>query len=357
ALNTWGAPSVNMVYADTAGDICWQAAAYVPQRTGWRGLMPVAGDGRYEWTGYMTAADLPAIVNPACGFVHSANEMNLPATWDHTAHPVGFEWFEDGRANRIAHVISEGGARDVAGNCALQCDAFSQCAVDLVALLPTGGAAAALLQSWDGHANADSAPALLFEVWLSLHLRPALLAQIAPDATLRAYLTPGNIPTVVRILRGDLPDLMPADRDALLADTLSTAWQNVCDRFGDNPTEWRWGDLHKGYFDHALTPLGGSADVGPVATAGSSTTVMMGHYEARDFRVRNGASVRMVVDVGAWDNSVWINAPGQSGTPGVAHYDDLTALWAAGAYVPMLYSAPAVDAATRTLIKLVPQRG
>ncbi len=56
---------------------------------------------------------------------------------------------------------------------------------------------------------------------------------------------------------------------------------------------------------------------------GSSTTVMLAHYEASDYRVRVGASVRMVVDVGAWDNSVWINAPGQSGIPGDPHYADL----------------------------------
>jgi penicillin amidase len=87
---------------------------------------------------------------------------------------------------------------------------------------------------------------------------------------------------------------------------------------------------------------------------GSSTTVMMAHYEASDFKVRNGASVRMVVDVGAWDNSVWINAPGQSGIPGNPHYADLAPLWARGDYVPMLYSAEAVDKATKTRIDLFP---
>jgi penicillin amidase len=355
ALHTWGAPAVNMVYADTAGDICWQAAAYVPKRTGWRGLMPVAGDGQYEWTGYMTAADLPCVVNPGHGYVHSANEMNLPDDWDHDAHPVGYEWFEDGRADRIAQVIAQGGARDVAANCALQTDTYSQCSRDLVALLPDGSEAAVLLRDWDGYARTDSAAALLFEVWLSLHLRPALLAQIAPDASLRAYLAPGNIPSVVRVLRGDIPRLKPDNCGSLLTDTLAAAWEDVRSRIGETSDSWRWGDLHKGYFDHALTPLGETFDVGPVATGGSSTTVMMGHYEASDFHVRNGASVRMVVDVGAWDNSVWINAPGQSGLPDAAHYDDLTAIWAAGKYLPMLYSTQAVEEATHTRIDLVPQ--
>ena len=108
ALETWGAPSVNMVYADTTGDICWQAAAYVPRRNGWRGLAPVPGDGRFEWQGYMTAAELPATVNPEDGVVWSANEMNIPDGWNHAAAAVGHEWLEDGRAERISERFAHG---------------------------------------------------------------------------------------------------------------------------------------------------------------------------------------------------------------------------------------------------------
>ncbi|MDP5347819.1 MAG: penicillin acylase family protein, partial [Paracoccaceae bacterium] len=108
AVDTWGAPSVNLVYADMAGDFGWQAAGYVPRRTGWRGLVPVAGDGRFEWQGFMTARSLPRLDNPAQGFVHSANEMNLPAAAQ-AGPAIGHEWFEDQRAARIAAAL---GARD-----------------------------------------------------------------------------------------------------------------------------------------------------------------------------------------------------------------------------------------------------
>lgn len=363
AVKSWGAPSVNLVYADTDGDICWQSAAYVPRRNGWRGLAPVPGDGRFGWQGYITAADLPAIVNPACGFVHSANEMNVPDTWDHDAMPIGHEWFEDGRADRIAEVIAAGGAAEIAGNCGLQTDTVSALAARLAALVPDSAhdAARALLRGWDGTTEADSAPALLFELWFSVHLRPALLARVAPDSDLRKFLIPGSTPTVVRLLEDAHPALADraglADagaRDAFLCETLAAAWEDAITRFGSDPDTWRWGDLHKGYFDHALAGVLPDVDVGPLDMGGSGTTVMMAHYEASDFKVRIGASVRMVVDVGDWDNSVWINAPGQSGIPGNPHYADLAPLWARGDYVPMLYSAEAVDKATKTRIDLFP---
>jgi penicillin amidase len=77
-------------------------------------------------------------------------------------------------------------------------------------------------------------------------------------------------------------------------------------------------------------------------------------YRFDDFRVVLGASVRVVVHLGAWDESVCINAPGQSGDPRSLHYADLAPLWARGDYVPMLYSREAVDAAAERTIVLTP---
>ena len=67
-----------------------------------------------------------------------------------------------------------------------------------------------------------------------------------------------------------------------------------------------------------------------------------------------GASVRMVLDVGQWDNSMVINAPGQSDDPDSGHYRDLLPLWASGRYVPLLFSRSAVEQAAEEIIDLTP---
>jgi penicillin G amidase len=77
-------------------------------------------------------------------------------------------------------------------------------------------------------------------------------------------------------------------------------------------------------------------------------------YRISDFRCTSGASVRLVMDVGDWDNSVCINVPGQSGDPTSPHYSDLASLWARGAYVPLLYSRARVEEATVASVRLVP---
>ncbi len=356
ALRGWGAPPSNQVYADMDGTVLWQVAARVPQRRAGHGLVPGAAD----WDGFM--ADLPGITDPACGFVNSSNEMNLPAGWDHAARPVGFEWFRDHRAARVAEVLAAS-PTDVAASCALQTDVLNTIALRLIACLPPGGfapdgaqaGAAAALRDWDGGMGADSAEALVYAVWTARHLYPALVARL-PEAA-RALIEEVEETAVVELFEGARPrlagllGLAEADaRAALLRRTLFAAVEEVIADHGRDRTGWAWGNAHRARFQ----PAAGGAGVGPLPVGGGCATVMMTAYAPPSFLPVFGASLRMVVDVGAWDDSRWINTPGQAGDAGAAHGADLAALWAAGDYVPLLFSRTAVDAATAEIWDLEP---
>jgi penicillin amidase len=62
------------------------------------------------------------------------------------------------------------------------------------------------------------------------------------------------------------------------------------------------------------------------------------------WQVISGASYLQVIDVGAWDNSLMLNLPGQSNDPRSPHYRDQYRPWAKGEMQPMLFSRGAVDA-------------
>lgn len=85
---------------------------------------------------------------------------------------------------------------------------------------------------------------------------------------------------------------------------------------------------------------------------GSSSTLNYANYRLKDFSVLAGPSVRMVIDVGEWDNSLFVNNPGQSGLPGSPHYTDLLLRWQEGRHCPLVYSLEAVQAATVHTIML-----
>ncbi len=351
ALRHWCVPPANYVYADTSGDIAWVVAGRVPRRPNSDGLLPVPGDGRYEWDGFHPHEHLPRAINPERGYVATANEMNLPPDYPNAERRISFEWAEGSRAARIDEVLSAQDAHSLAQSMALQTDALSIPARRLAALLPRvpGSAARRLLDGWDFRLEADSAPAALFELWWTKHLKPALLDRVARDPVSRKLLIPGDVATLLA-----MAERLDA-HDPLLADTLTAAFADASKRLGDDPAQWRWGTLHQGYFPHPLARVAEAPrDVGPLPKGGSGSTPMAATYRATDFRVTAGAAFRMVADVGNWDESRVVNAPGQSGDPASPHYDDLATLWARGDYVPLLYSRDAVDGAARLRIRLRP---
>ncbi len=368
ALSDWGAPSENQVFADTKGDIGWVAAGKVPRRTGWDGLTPVPGDGRYEWDGFLTLDELPSLHNPASGWFASANQLNLPADYPYTERKVGFEWSNDARMKRIVEVLSADGKQTLASSMALQTDPTDVTGRRMQALLAPLktndaklAAALDLVRGWDGRTDAASPGAALYEVWTTKHLGRTAIARAAPPAA-AAIMGNGDIAAVMALL--EAPDAtLGADpagaRDAILRESLIAAYDEVAGKLGPDPKAWSWGALHQARFDHALTPRLPTAEreawsSGTAPMAGTSLSPLAATWRPNDYRVVAGASFRMVLDVGAWNNSRVINTPGQSGQRGDPHFRDLFPLWAKGQYVPLSYSRKAVEAATQTVLKLTP---
>lgn len=363
AIRHWSVPPANQVYSDASGNIAWFASAKVPRRPSHDGLLPIPGDGRYEWDGFHDHAELPRSVNPAAGFVATANEMNLPDGFPAEEVKIGYEWFEYSRADRIKAVLGADEKHTLDASMRLQTDDLSLPALRLLRLLGSGvpSPALELLSGWDGHLHEDSAAAALFEVWWTKHLKPALLARAAPDADVRALLPPGDHETLLAALEqpGSTPWSRGAkDREELLAGTLADAYAACQGLLSPDPKVWRWGSLHHGYFEHPLTAAQSREtawrDVGPLPKGGSGSTVMNTRYRPSDFRAVSGASFRMILDVGNWDASRFINTPGQSGDPRSRHYDDLAPLWASRQYLPLLYTRDAVDEAAELRIALRP---
>jgi penicillin amidase len=103
--------------------------------------------------------------------------------------------------------------------------------------------------------------------------------------------------------------------------------------------------------DYAQEPLKSQMAIKPVERGGSADTPNSTRYRP-DYSVASGASWRMVVDVGNWDNAVMTNAPGQSGVPSSVHYDDMLDNWATEGHMPLLYSRKKIEANTRQIITL-----
>jgi penicillin G amidase len=363
AMPRWKVPSENIVYADREGNIGEHSTGLAPLRTNFNGLLPVPGEGGYEWQGFVPNASLPHQFNPAEQFIATANHKMIP---DDFPSPVGFEWAAPTRFQRIHDVLGEaqrtGHKLTLDDMGALQSDVVSLPARKLQPLLraaleaqgsavPTATRTVAdLLLKWDGALREDSAPAVVYELW-ALELTTLVMDKVIPPQA-RTVVPPWGTSKVVSEL-----EKLPAGRDSLLLTALGAARARVQTLQGDDPARWSWGALHHVYFRHALDAAPGGAalfDRGPFPRSGDGDVVQATSPDRKTFEQVAGASYREIFDLGDWDRSLAVNVPGQSGQPGSPHYDDLLPLWREGRYFQLAYSRKAVDGVTTDVLDLTP---
>ncbi|GAB2550080.1 penicillin acylase family protein [Leucobacter ruminantium] len=378
ALDRWGAPAVNQVFATVDGDWGWQVAARIPRREGWDGSMPVAGDSGREWRGFVTSSELPSERRPDRGWIATANEENLPADWTDRGLTATYDWYSGARARRLREWLAEDDSVSVARSADMQMDELSVHMRELLGLLSAFPPAAPSLArefdaliGWDGHEGADSREALIAQIWVRRHLRERLVRErLTADGVQGAALEEAvslllTDESFGGDLRGELilarwmgDALGDAACGLLVEETLRAAIAEIEDRLGseaDGP--WAWGRLHHSSVTHpAFARRADKVDpswvaLGPTPRGGSGDTVGMAGYDA-GFRQSIGSTFRMVLDVGDWDRSVAMNSPGQSGDPRSTHYGDLFGPWVAGETFPLVYSRAAVEARTARILRL-----
>ena len=381
ALEHWGAPGVNQVFAATDGEIGWQGSALIPRRPNWDGSLPVPGDGRYEWDGFVRASGLPSVRNPAAGWFATANQMNLPPDFQQTGPTITYDWYTYGRYERLEEWLAAGGLVGIAESVRMQSDVVNVHARRICGALAgvdaTRLAAAdvlARLVAWDGAERAGSLEALVFQIWFRRHFRPWLVVDHLRRHGLSEEQATRSLPLVLKDesfggdLRGDLRMLDAIDWmdpalvkeiSAAVGTTLDAALSEIEGLLGPNRADWAWGRLHQALLIHpALTCIDGVphdwAQVGPAPKPGSGDTVGNAGYDA-DFHQTFGSTFRVVIDVGNWDASQAMNSPGQSGDPRSLHYADLFEPWSKGSSFPLLYSREAVERHVETRIVLRPQ--
>ncbi len=368
----WPAASQNMVYADQSGAIGWQMFGQAPKRRrGW-GLVPAPGwepDAGWE-SDLVPAEQLPHVQDPAEGFVATANNQPLP---DGVGPFLGVDWLDGYRVAAIARELSARADWDVPRTLALQMDQHTVAWDDLrdaVLSAPAGDAdarqALELLRRWDGRVSVDSPAATMYELFLSeMEGRAARAKAPRTFATVLGEplgpITPYNFLCyrrtghLARLLREQPAGWFQRPWPDEIADALSAVVRRLRTKHGTDPARWAFGRLRKLILRHPLGRVRWLAPIfnrGPIPYGGDADTINQGAVLPLDplAAVDTIASLRTVLDVGAWHNSRFSLPGGQSGNPLSPHYDDLFPLWKRGEGVPIAWTEEEVrQAAVRTL--------
>lgn len=255
-------PGENMVWADPRGTIGWQAVGLAPVRRNWTGLVPVPGDGRFEWAGYLPIAQLPHSKNPPSGYIVTANNNLTPPAHPHR-NAIGWVWAGPSRAQRIEEVLGNGQRKTLPDFMRLQADYVALPARTLVPLLeplasedvPTEQALT-YLRKWNYELAPSSVAASIY-VGFEAQLRRAF-ADLAIPADARPYLR--SIPTKRLLDWAVTPQLAinrPISRDSLLLACLTRSVADLTQRLGPEMETWAWGQRTNKHatLTHALSDL------------------------------------------------------------------------------------------------------
>jgi penicillin amidase len=357
AAYRWKLPTENLIYADVDGNIGWIAAGLNPIRS-WSGLLPVPGDGRYEWAGFLPFGRLPQVMNPASGIIATANHNILPPGY---REQLNYEWatpFRHDRAMRLLSGRSRWTRQDFER---LQHDEFSIPAAELTPVLLGAlrrrawtGEAVDLLAGWDHVMRKDAAAPTIFAAWLR-QVGPMVYQRRLGSSSGRQRGRDFDLPLLLRLLTR--PDAEfgadpAAGRDSLVVAAFDRAVRVLGEERPGPPAGWRWGGFHVAPFRH---PIARAFDLASPARGGDENTINM--TGGSGWLQTAGASFRGIFDLADWDNSVATSVPGQSGQPGSEFYGNLLPLWAEGRYFPLAYSREAVERETAHLLWLEPTGG
>ena len=359
AMTRWLMPSENMIYADVDGNIGWVAGGIMPKRT-WSGLLPVPGDGRFEWDGFVPGMELPRAYNPPDGFIATSNHNILPPNYPIA---LSYEWASRYRIDRVKEVLRQDQRFTVSDFAKLQHDDKSKLAEALVPRLVAAararGAAArpevVQLAAWDFRMARNQIAPTIFSAWAPAAYRRAvgLVLSGQPDATKLLAERP-EYEWFEDFLAEGAPSTASAavaNGDSLLVAALDDAVADLTKRFGADREKWRWGLVHTATFRHALTSR---FDLPAASRSGDGNTVNM--TGGRDFRQTAGASFREIIDLSDFDRSLVTNVPGQSADPRSKHYSDLLKLWGNDQYFPLVYSRQRVEQETESVLWLKPAK-
>jgi len=369
AQDGWVDPVNNLVCADTGGHIAYQCRGELPVRSsdGARRL-PVPGwDDRCEWTGTVPFAELPRTVDPAAGFVMTANNVLTDASQPYISYTFSQPW----RAERLRALLAGPGPRSAGELAGMQADTVSVQAEGWGRLLSGLGpfedenaeAARRLLAGGDGNLAADAPWALLYACFQRA-LAEALYRPVL-SANTWAWVASGTLAPMISMVRrwlgNDTWELLggpvpPAAGDAagarqrrervlaVLPAALAGAWAAAVREAGPDPAQWRWGDQHRAVRVHPLSGAGVPTELSPDASAhsvrmgGDADTIQAAGYRWRQdspFTVTSLSVYRQVVDLGDPGSASFVIPGGASGDPASPHYADQLACWAAHQRIPV----------------------
>lgn len=363
ALESFTAPTQNVVYADVDGHIGYHTAGVVPIRKSGDGSVPYDGStDAGDWTGYIPISKLPMVYDPPSGIIVTANQRIVGNDYPYFLTRV---WAQPYRARRIFEMLNEkpkltrddfrriiGDVYSIAGV------TFAREVVKTLkpTLTPADDKLRATLEAfekWDGRINAESTTAPIAAQMRQAFRGKILGAALGPDLT-RNYQWHNFDTTLDRIIKDQPAAWLPkgfATYAEFLRACHDDAIRNLTNSLGADQAKWTWGAIVKSRFPH---PLGSAPLIGAQFTVPPLPQNGTGGLIGATVNVGASVSMRLIADPSDWDKTQQGIALGQSGSPKSPHWSNQLSEWHSVTPREFPFTPAAVTRATKETLVLEP---
>lgn len=335
ALNHFGTPAQNFVFASVSGDVAMRIQGKYPVRRKNEGKFLLDGSKSASgWKAYIPNEQNVMYKNPLRGFVSSANQYPADSTYPYYVTAVNWEAY---RNRRINQVLRESAAITVQGMMKLQGDNYNLKAAESLPVFLSHLDSTTLtaderiiynaLKSWDYINTAESEAASYYEAWWD-KLMPMIWDEMNQKDILLNRPTTYNTIKLIKE-RPDLSffDIVETTEKETAKEVLRLSFkagaQEITDWKKSHPTSSTvdWASYKDSYIGH-LVPFFKSFNI-PVKHGGNHDIV---NAHSRT----HGPSWRMVVSLEKTGIKAWGVYPGgQSGNPGSYYYGNMVDTWVA----------------------------
>jgi penicillin amidase len=371
---------LNFVYADIYGNIGYRMSGLLPIRSQDNRTLPIDGSTtEHEWQGFVPQQQMPTLFNPPSHMIVTANNRIVPNNYPVY---VATDWDSGYRAQRITNLLAAMPRLSIADYERMQSDVYSIPASILTPYFIAAGQgthdsdtslAVKLLKQWNYTLSRNSVGATIYEMTASAlfykMLKP-LLGRHLYTTYQTNYTDSGFFTFLINIVRSPMHPFFntaaggtaSAQRDALIVSALQDTIKHLQAHYGLDPTQWYWGKIHRAHFVHPLSnvfPLNLLFGKTQLERPGDDETINIGgddNFNANPahYYQLTVSSMREIIDLSNFDNSLWIITTGESGQPFSDHYNDLNPLWDQNQYQTMAFSSQQIPKIIKAWLVLNP---
>lgn len=333
AIRTFSCPGQNMLFAAKSGGIAlWQQGRFPALWEG-QGLYVMPGeDSSYLWQGYIPANENPHVINPASGYIQSANQRAVDASYPYFI-PGDYYTPRSVSIDTQLAALTKATVRDMM---VLQNDNKDYFAAMAVPLLLRNTAPSGLnvmerrvltaVSQWNFEAAAESETPTIFRAWWSELDTLVWADEFAKIEWDKSF--PDDQTLLEHLLKDSafkyLDDINTPERETLEGQ-VTAALRRAVNRLQSAGADLEWWKAKNTSIYHLLRTA-----VTPFAITGLKTGGWKTALNAQS--ATHGPSWRMIVHLAPETEAYGVYPGGQSGNPGSRFYDSFVDAWATARY-------------------------